>query len=77
MGMEPQRRVGGVTDAFSYAELDEILRGTGHSGAIGMSAIDRPPSKWSTVSYVFALEEDCDAEEDLQAGRDRRQVAAG
>jgi uncharacterized protein len=29
-----------MTDAFTYAELDEILRGTGHSGAIGMSAID-------------------------------------
>jgi uncharacterized protein len=29
-----------MTDAFSYAELDEILRGTSHSGAIGMSAID-------------------------------------
>jgi hypothetical protein len=27
-----------VTDAF--AELDEILRGTGRTGAIGMSAID-------------------------------------
>jgi yecA family protein len=35
-----QHRAGGVTDAFTYAELDEILRGTGHSGAIGMSAID-------------------------------------
>jgi uncharacterized protein len=41
MGMAPQRRrVGGVTDAFTYAELDEILRGTGHTDAIGMSAID-------------------------------------
>jgi yecA family protein len=30
-----------MTDnAFSYAELDEMLRGTGHTGAIGMSAID-------------------------------------
>ena len=29
-----------MTDAFTYAELDEILRGTGHTGAIGMSAID-------------------------------------
>jgi yecA family protein len=29
-----------VTDAFTYAELDEILRGTGRTGAIGMSAID-------------------------------------
>lgn len=29
-----------MTDAFTYTELDEILRGTGHAGAIGMSAID-------------------------------------
>jgi yecA family protein len=29
-----------VTDAFTYAELDEVLRGTGRNGAIGMSAID-------------------------------------
>jgi yecA family protein len=29
-----------VTDAFTYVELDEILRGTGRTGAIGMSAID-------------------------------------
>jgi len=26
--------------AFTSAELDEILRGTGRNGAIGMSAID-------------------------------------
>jgi yecA family protein len=29
-----------VTDAFTYAELDAILRGTGRTGAIGISAID-------------------------------------
>ena len=29
-----------MTDAFTYTELDQILRGCGHSGAIGMSAID-------------------------------------
>jgi uncharacterized protein len=29
-----------VTDAFTYAELDEILRGVGHADAIGMSAVD-------------------------------------
>lgn len=29
-----------MTDGFTYAELDEILRGTGHTGVIGMSAID-------------------------------------
>jgi len=42
MGVEPRCRWrdGGVTDAFSYAELDEILRGTRHSGAISMSAVD-------------------------------------
>jgi hypothetical protein len=38
---------------------------------------DRPPLKWSTQSYGFALKEDRDAEEELQAGRDRRQAAAG
>jgi yecA family protein len=29
-----------MTDAFTYAELDKILRGSGRSDAIGMSAID-------------------------------------
>jgi yecA family protein len=29
-----------MTDTFTYAELDKILRGSGHSDAIGMSAID-------------------------------------
>jgi uncharacterized protein len=29
-----------MMDAFTYTELDQILRGCGHSGAIGMSAID-------------------------------------
>ena len=39
MGVDRQR-AGRVTDAFTYTELDEILRGSGHTGAIGMSAID-------------------------------------
>jgi hypothetical protein len=38
---------------------------------------DPPPLKWSTLSYGFALKEDRNAEEELQAGRDRRQAAAG
>jgi yecA family protein len=29
-----------VTDVFTYPELDEILRGVGHSDAIGMSEVD-------------------------------------
>jgi hypothetical protein len=41
-----------------------------------VSGFDRPPLKWSTLSYGF-LEEDRDAEEDLQAGRDCRQAAPG
>ena len=52
-----------MTDAFTYAELDEILRGTGHAGAIGMSAIDGliaallaapsfvPPEEW--IPLIF------------------------
>ena len=40
-----------MTDVFAYAELDEILRGAGRTGAIGMSAIDgliaAPPAKSS------------------------------
>ena len=40
-------------------------------------AIDPPPLKWSTLRYVFAIKEDRDAEEELQAGRDCRQAAAG
>jgi hypothetical protein len=38
--VDKQRLAGRKTDAFTYAELDEMLRGSGRSGAIGMSAID-------------------------------------
>jgi hypothetical protein len=38
---------------------------------------DPPPLKWSTLSYGFAHKEDRNAEEELQAGGDRRQAAAG
>jgi yecA family protein len=41
MGVERRRkhpRAGRVTNPFTYAELDEILRGTGRDGSIGMSA---------------------------------------
>ena len=34
------RRAGRVTDAFTYAELDAVLRGSGRTGTIGMSTID-------------------------------------
>ena len=39
---------------------------------------DPPPLKWSTLIYGFwAIKEDRNAEEELQAGRDRRQAATG
>src|ERR1043166_5433627 len=38
---------------------------------------DPPPLKWSSLSYVFAGKEDRNAKEDLQAGGDRCQAAAG
>ena len=39
--------------------------------------VDRPPLKWSALSYGFGSKEDRDAEENLQAGRDRREAAPG
>ena len=46
-----------------------------HSGPVAKG--DPPPLKWSTLSYGFARKEDRNAEEELQAGRDRRQAAPG
>src|SRR5215472_7982680 len=41
LGRRRQRRPAGrVTDALTYAELDEILRGAGRTGATGMRAVD-------------------------------------
>ena len=36
-----------------------------------------PPMKWSDSKYGFAIEEDCNGEEETQTGRDRCEVAAG
>jgi biotin operon repressor len=36
-----------------------------------------PPMKWSDSKYGFAIEEDCNGEEETQAGRDRCEVASG
>jgi len=38
---------------------------------------DPPPLKWSDSKYGFLPEEDCDAEEETQAGRDCCQAAPG
>src|SRR5215471_6116508 len=38
---------------------------------------DPPPVKWSTLSYGFAHKDDCNAEEELQAGGDCREAAPG
>ena len=54
-------------DRLSLAEIAELWA----------EEIDPPPLKWSTLSYGFALKEDRNAEEELQAGGDRHQAAAG
>ena len=48
-----------------------------YSRARSVAGADPPPLKWSTLSYGFALKEDRNAEEELQAGGDRREAAAG
>jgi hypothetical protein len=49
----------------------------GFSMVSGWIGNDPPPSKWSTLSYGFCSRGGRDAEEELQAGRDCRQAAAG
>ena len=71
---------------LAYRELDDTLgltdtgAGTLADARTGKNGRHRlaepPPPKWSTLSYGLA-KEDRDAEEELQAGRDRRQAAAG
>ena len=48
-----------MTDAFTCAELDEILRGTGHSGAIGMSAIDDLIAALAAAPALFTPRNGC------------------
>jgi len=45
--------------------------------ALERAAYGPPPMKWSDSKYGFAIEEDCNGEEETQAGRDRCEVAAG
>jgi hypothetical protein len=40
-------------------------------------AADPPPMNWSTLRYVFGSQEDQNAEEASQAGRDRGEAAPG
>jgi hypothetical protein len=68
-------------DAGSRGSTD----GTGSADFVGRQRqsggprgeCDRPPQKWSTLSYGFCSRGGPDAEEDLQAGRDCRQAASG
>jgi len=52
-----------------------------HNPAVSMalhaSDYGPPPMKWSDSKYGFAIEEDCNGEEETQTGRDRCEVAAG
>src|ERR1051325_8893124 len=76
---EPLSRVG--LSAYSCQSRPSLLAlGAGPRPPKRMSVarkIDPPPLKWSILSYGFARKEDRNAEEELQAGRDRRQAAPG
>jgi hypothetical protein len=68
-----------LSDDRRGVAMDGLPRNMRRAGARdqGEEDNDPPPLKWSTLSYGFAHKEDCDAKEELQAGRDRRQAAAG
>ena len=72
--MEAFRYAVGAREAPHAADLDLPA---GKRAAKLAAVLDPPPSKWSALKYGNVPEEDHDAEEETQAGRDRRQVAAG
>ena len=47
------------------------------SSIAARGTVGPPPMKWSDSKYGFAIEEDCNGEEETQARRDRCEVAAG
>ena len=76
---------GGAKQKWIESEYDRLARfetiylalDMDRAGEEAAAEIDPPPLKWSALSYGFCSKEDRDAEEELQAGRDRRQAAAG
>jgi carbon-monoxide dehydrogenase large subunit len=68
-----------MATSHGFDEVIEAELGLERDGSIRAlkAEVDPPPLKWSTLSYVFAHKEDRNAEEELQAGRDCRQAAAG
>ncbi len=68
----------GDDEGDARAQLARVPLHLGHDAPRFLPALrlDPPPLKWSTLSYGLA-KEDRDAEEELQARRDRRQAAAG
>ena len=65
-----------------WVNMGAIGGGGGGSGAGApmidqFAAADPPPLNWSDSKYGFLPEEDCNAEEETQAGRDRRQATSG
>src|SRR5512135_1742919 len=60
----------GIAESLYYSWSKEFLEA-------GKRRLDPPPLKWSALKYGFANpKEDHNAEEEAQAGRDRRQAAA-
>jgi hypothetical protein len=76
------REFGQPLTSFTSISVSQACGLTLLSLAVSMSEamiaqFDPPPLKWSSLMYGLSPElEDHDAEEETQAGRDRREVAA-
>jgi len=55
--------------AYTYDELDEILRGNGRSGNVGISAIDGMVADSGDCGQVFRLIADTDSDRSRTAFR--------
>jgi len=63
-----------ATSAFALTKSNSGMSGSDLKDGV---AVGPPPMKWSDSKYGFAIEEDCNGEEETQTGRDRCEVAAG
>ena len=71
----PLERLAGLSPSGG-ADIPDIIELAQRHG-ISLGRAGPPPMKWSDSKYGFAIEEDCNGEEETQTGRDRCEVAAG
>ena len=66
----------GVVNAASFLK-GGVVPGSLAVASGSFAVSDPPPMNWSTLRYVFGSQEDQNAEEASQAGRDRGEAAPG